>query len=154
MMQPGEEKTVAERIRKILKQKHTPLVNEMEKPADDITGRWDVIIKFYNSEAKHELLLDTQEGNWIQGIHLSGFSRQEIAGTIEGSKVRLQSTYTAPGDSIPFIFAGELTNDTISGTLYMGEYRTAEFTSIKKKIQKRQARISIPNYGRRNPNTW
>ncbi|MDY0099446.1 MAG: hypothetical protein RBR81_09605, partial [Bacteroidales bacterium] len=154
MMQPGEEKTVAERIRNILKQKHAPLVHDMENPSADITGRWDVNIKFFNSEAKHELLLDKQDGNWIQGIHLSGFSRQEIAGTIEGNKVKLQSAYIAPGDSIPFIFAGEMTNNAISGTLYMGEYRTAEFTATKKDIRKRQLRISIPNYGRRNPNSW
>lgn len=154
MMQPGEEKTVAERIRNILKQKHTPLIHDMEKPSADITGRWDVNIKFFNSEARHELLLDKQDGNWIQGIHLSGFSRQEIAGTIEGNKVKLQSAYIAPGDSIPFIFAGEMTNNAISGTLYMGEYRTAEFTATKKDIRKRQSRISIPNYGRRNPNSW
>lgn len=154
MMQPGEEKIVAERIHKILTQKHTPVPDDMGAPADDITGRRGVNIRFFNGEGRHEFFIEKQDGNWVQGVHLSGFSRQNIAGTIEGKQVKLQSTYSAPGDSIPFIFSGTIDDDIISGTLYMGEYRTAEFTAARTVQPGRQVRISIPNYGRRNPDAW
>ena len=154
MMQPGEEKTVADRIYNILSQKHKPLSFEMEKPAADITGRWNVNIRFSYGQGEHEFIIDKQDGNWVQGIHLTRFSKQEITGSVEGNQVKLQSRYSAPGDSIPFIFEGSLQNDAISGTLHMGEYRTAEFAASRRSIQPRQVKISVPNYGRRNPDSW
>jgi hypothetical protein len=52
-----------------------------------------------------------------------------MVGTIDGNQVKLRSTLRMPGDSVTFIFSGTLSGDTISGGIYMGEYRTANFTA-------------------------
>lgn len=154
MMQEGEEKVVAKRIHSILSKKRKPLNDEMKKPIDNIIGRWEVDILFLNGSGKHEFIIERQNGNWIHGIHLSGFSRQEINGTIEGDLVKLQSSYSSPGDTIPFIFSGILEDETITGKLFLGEYGTANFSAAKSVNKENKIKISEPNFGRRNPNAW
>ena len=50
--------------------------------------------------------------------------------------VKLRSVDRHPADSITFIFTGTLSGDTITGSIYMGEYRTAKFTAKRNGIQK------------------
>ena len=153
-MQPGNDKIVADRIYNILSQKHLPKSKEMAAPSINFVGHWDIDIQFFIGKGQHKIFIEKQEGNWVQGSHKGSFSLQGISGTIEGNQVKLMSTYTAPGDSIPFIFAGNIEDDTFSGTLYMGEYRTATFTAKRADYLPERRQISLPNYGRRNPNAW
>lgn len=47
MMQPGDEKIVADRIYKILAQKRDKKSVVIEPPAADLTGNWDVSVEYY-----------------------------------------------------------------------------------------------------------
>ncbi|HNW56183.1 MAG TPA: PLP-dependent transferase [Bacteroidales bacterium] len=154
MMQPGDDKIVAERIYEILTRKHPKKSSAMEAPAANIVGHWDVSVGYYTGKGDHKLFIEKQDGNWIQGMYKSSFSMQEIAGTIEGNQIKLLSNYNAPGDSIPFTFAGTLAGEEISGTLYMGEYHSAKFTAKRSEYKRKPDQVSVPNYGRRNGNAW
>ena len=137
-MQPGNDKIVADRIYNLLSQKRSPKSISMTAPAATINGRWDADIEFFSSKSQHTLFIE-QDGNWIQGAHKGDFSTRELVGTIEGNIVKLRSVDRHIADSITFIFSGTLSNDTISGQIYMGEYRTAKFTArrgIKKGLRK------------------
>jgi D-glucosaminate-6-phosphate ammonia-lyase len=127
-MQPGEEKTVAQRLSEVLNRKRPARSTSMQAPAGTITGRWDADIEFFSSKSKHVLNID-QDGNWIRGTHKGDFDVRDMVGTIDGNQVKLRSTLRMPGDSVTFIFSGTLSGDTISGGIYMGEYRTANFTA-------------------------
>ncbi|HUX95964.1 MAG TPA: hypothetical protein VMV47_09555 [Bacteroidales bacterium] len=155
MMQPGDEKVVADRIYKILSQKHEKKSEVSEPPAANLTGNWDVSVEYYSGKGEHKLFLENQDGNDIKGTHKSTFSMLDIAGKIDGKKVRLQSNYRENAESIPFTFNGIIDGDTFSGVLYLGEYRSANF--IAKRTEHRQRpvnNITVPSYGGKKSDSW
>jgi uncharacterized pyridoxal phosphate-dependent enzyme len=142
MMQPGDDKVVAERLHGLLSQKRSPKPAPAA-PAGNISGRWDVNVEFFSSKSQHTLTLE-QNGNQVQGTHKGEFSVQDIFGTIEGDQIKLRSSTRMPGDSLSFIFAGSLSGDTISGPIYMGEYLNAKFTAKRHSYPANRGTITIP----------
>ena len=143
-MQPGNEKVVADRVYNILSQKREPKSTSMTAPAAMINGRWDVNIEFFSSTSRHTFFIE-QDGNWIQGSHKGDFSTRELTGTIEGDMVKLRSVDRPIADNITFIFSGTLSNDTISGQIHLGEYRTASFTAKRSKNKSPRKKIMVPS---------
>ncbi|HYM10888.1 MAG TPA: hypothetical protein VEU62_09145, partial [Bryobacterales bacterium] len=143
-MQPGEDKVVADRLHGILAQNRSPKP-EMAAPSGNISGRWDVSIEFFSSKSHHTLFIE-QDGNHIKGSHKGDFSVREVSGTIEGDQVKLHSMTAerGTGDSVPFIFAGAVSGDTISGPIYMGEYLNAKFTAKRHAYAAARGTILIP----------
>jgi seryl-tRNA(Sec) selenium transferase len=142
MMQPGDDKVVAERLFEVLSRKRSPKAAPAA-PAGNISGRWDVEVAFFSSKSTHTLTLE-QDGNQLRGSHKGDFSTREIFGTIEGDQVKLQSTEYRPGDAITFTFAGSLAGETISGPVYLGEYLKANFTAKRHPYSERHGNILIP----------
>jgi L-seryl-tRNA(Ser) seleniumtransferase len=142
-MQPGNDKTVADRIYAVLSQKHTPKPTTLEPPSANVSGRWDTDIEFFSSTSKHTLFME-QDGNWIQGSHKGEFTVRDMRGSIEGKTIKLRSVDRRPGDSITFLFSGTLSGETISGSIYMGEYRTAKFTAKRNTNKSPHEKIVIP----------
>ena len=64
--------------------------------------------------------------------------------------VYLEQVYTFssvdrhPADAITFIFNGTLAGDSITGSIYMGEYRTAKFTAKRNTSKSPHDKIVIP----------
>jgi seryl-tRNA(Sec) selenium transferase len=127
MMQPGEDKIVAERIYELLSRKRSPKPS-MKPPVTNLSGRWDAMIEFFSSKSEHVLFIE-QNGNQIQGTHRGDFSTRDMYGVIDGDQLTLRSSDRIPGDNIPYIFSGTVSGDTISGPIRMGEYLTAKFTA-------------------------
>jgi seryl-tRNA(Sec) selenium transferase len=142
MMQPGDDKIVAERLFEVLSRKRNPKPPPAV-PAADLSGRWDVEVAFFSSKSQHTLTLE-QNGNRLQGSHKGDFSVRDVFGTIEGDQIKLQSTDSKPGDSITFTFSGSVSGDTFSGPVYMGEYLNAKFTAKRHAYQERRGTILIP----------
>ena len=143
MMQPGDDKVVAERIYAVLSAKRSPRSTAMPAPSANVTGRWDVDIEFFSSRSRHTLLIE-QVGNWIQGSHQGDFTARDLAGMIEGNEVTLRSVERRPGSSVTFIFSGTVSGDTISGPIHMGEYLNAKFTAKKHSYPTEHTRIVVP----------
>ena len=155
MMQPGDEKIVADRLYKILSQKHEKKNEVIEAPAANLTGNWDVSVEFYSGKGEHKLFLEKQEGSDIKGTHKSTFSMLEIAGKINGKKVRLQSNYRENAESIPYTFDGIIEGDIFSGILYLGEYRSANFIAKRTEYRQRSVNnITVPSYGGKKSDSW
>ncbi len=142
-MQPGNDKVVAARIFEVLSRKNDPKPSTMAKPAANISGRWDADIAFFSSTSKHFLYIE-QDGNWLTGSHKGEFTVREMRGTIEGNTVKLRSVDRHPADSITFIFSGELSGDVVTGSIYMGEYRTANFVAKHNKTKSPHQKIVVP----------
>lgn len=128
MMQPGDDKIVAERIHAVLSATRQPRAATMPAASTDLSGRWDVDIEFFSSRSRHTLFLE-QDGNWLQGSHQGEFTARDVAGLIEGNEVRLRSIERRPGSAVTFIFSGTVSGDTISGPIHMGEYLNATYTA-------------------------
>ena len=98
-------------------------------PVANLSGRWEVEIKYTASNTTHTLVLQ-QNGNRLEGIHQGNFITRDVAGTISGDTVSLASSVTERhGDSLNYRFSGKVSGDTISGALSLGEYRSATWTA-------------------------
>lgn len=142
-MQPGNDKVVAARILEVLSRKRDPKPTTLAVPAGNIGGRWDADVEFFSSTSKHTLFIE-QDGNWIQGSHKGEFTVRDMRGTIEGDVVKLRSVDRRPGDSITFTFTGTLSGNIITGSIYMGEYRTAKFVAKRDTIPSPHEKIVVP----------
>ena len=143
MMQPGDDKVVADRLHAVLSRQRAPKSTTTAAPATNISGRWDVEIEFFSSKGQHTLFIE-QDGSWLQGSHEGEFSVRDVAGTIEGDQVKLRSIERRPGAAVTFIFAGTLAGDTISGPIYMGEYLNAKFTAKRHAYSTTRTPIRVP----------
>ena len=110
----------------------------------DLSGHWDLTIDYFTSSSHHRLYLQ-QTGNWITGSHQSDFSEQPIVGTVEGDQVKLRSEVQQPGDRIPFLFAGQATDGSIAGSIFLGEYLTASFRATRTTYQSLEKPFTIPS---------
>jgi len=142
-MQPGDEQVVAERIARVLAQARGAQPAELAPAEVDISGHWELSVEYWSSTSQHRLYLQ-QEGNWITGIHQSQFSSQEIAGTVEGDRVKLRSQVRQPGDRIPFLFSGRASDEGLSGSIHLGEYLTAQFTARRAVYRELRKPFAIP----------
>jgi D-glucosaminate-6-phosphate ammonia-lyase len=143
MMQPGDDKVVADRIYNVLSAKRGARSTAMSAPAANVSGRWDVEIEFFSSRSRHTLFIE-QDGNWIQGSHHGDFTVRDMVGMIEGNEVKLRSVERRPGASVTFIFSGTVSGDTMSGPIHMGEYLNAKFTAEKHAYPTEHTRIVVP----------
>jgi seryl-tRNA(Sec) selenium transferase len=141
-MQPGNDKVVADRIAELLSKPGTKQ-KEMASPVVNLSGRWDVDIKFYSSRSKHTFFIE-QEGNWIKGSHKGDFSMRDMVGILDGDQVKLSSADTLVADHIPFIFYGTASDEKISGEVFMGEYIRAGFTASRHQQQPVRKPIRVP----------
>ncbi len=130
MMAAGEEKIVAGRITELLSAKHTVKTEESTAaPVADVSGRWDVDIRYAASTTRHGMHL-RQSGNRLEGVHEGNFLTRDISGHISGDAVSLASSVTERhGDSLSYRFTGTVTGESMSGSLDLGEYRTATWTA-------------------------
>lgn len=142
-MQPGNEKVVADRIYNILTQKRQPRSEELAPPSASINGHWDVTVEFLSSTGQHSLYLE-QDGNWIQGTHHSDFSAQEIMGIVEGDQIKMRSNVRIPGSGVTYLFSGTATDNSMSGSIYLGEYLTAKFTAKRAEYRTERRKFAIP----------
>jgi D-glucosaminate-6-phosphate ammonia-lyase len=143
MMQPGDDKVVADRIHGVLTATRPPRVTEMRAPSATVAGRWDVDIAFSSSQSRHSLMVE-QDGNWLQGAHQGDFSVRDLTGMVEGSDVVIRSVERRPGSSVTFTFSGTVSGDTMSGQIHMGEYLTATFKATRHKYPAQRTRITVP----------
>ncbi|HVP48184.1 MAG TPA: aminotransferase class V-fold PLP-dependent enzyme [Bryobacteraceae bacterium] len=144
MMQPGDDKIVADRIHEVLSIKRSPRP-EPAAPETNLSGRWDVNVEFFSSKSQHVLFLQ-QDGGRVNGSHKSDFSVRDVQGTIEGGQIKLRSNTgeRGSGDSTPYIFAGTVSGDAFGGTLYMGEYLNAKFTATRRPYAAGSSPIVLP----------
>jgi hypothetical protein len=142
-MQAGHEQIVAARIYQILTETRHPQPAQLAAAEVDISGHWDLTVEYFSSTSHQHLYLQ-QEGNWIAGVHQSDFSRQEIVGTVEGNQAKLRSQIRQPGDSIMFLFSGQVEGDIISGSIFLGEYLKAQFIAKRTAYQQPRQGFMIP----------
>ena len=143
MMQPGDDKIVAERIFSVLSVKRGPRSTDMPAPSANVSGRWDVDIEFFSSKSRHTLF--TRTGRQLDpGLAPGDFTVRDMVGMIEGNEVKLRSVERRPGSSVTFIFSGTISGDTISGPIHMGEYLNAKFTAKKHSYPAERTRIVVP----------
>lgn len=125
MLQPGEEKTIADALVRILTDPPAPPAPP-RPPSVDATGAWTLDIEYLaGSSSAHRLEL-TQDGAEITGTHTGEYVSRKATGSVDGKSVTVRSTLSeSSGDALDFTFTGTLKGDSMSGELNMGEYLKA-----------------------------
>jgi uncharacterized pyridoxal phosphate-dependent enzyme len=132
MMQPGEDKIVADRIHAVLSAApKTKLVKDTKPPAADLSGQWDVHIDFAAASSTHALFL-RQDGGRIEGTHQGDYIPRDVAGAISGDSVEMTSRVGEQhGAALAFKFSGKVSGDSMAGNLDMDEYLKAKWTATR-----------------------
>jgi uncharacterized pyridoxal phosphate-dependent enzyme len=130
---PGDEKIVAERVYEVLSTRRTlKPVEPLSPPATDVSGPWTIDIQFAADRSAHTLDF-LQQGHRLTGTHRGDFTARELVGTIDGNTVKFD---TSPaefhGDNLEFSFSGNVTGDSMSGSIDMGEYLSATWTARRR----------------------
>jgi uncharacterized pyridoxal phosphate-dependent enzyme len=129
-LEAGEERLIADRV-------HAVLSNPPRRPgrteaaASDVSGQWDVELKFVGGSAKHAFMLE-QKGNTLVGTHAGTFATRELNGTLHAQDIVLRSSYTEQGVRLNFTFTGTVASDTMGGSISLGEYGTAEWKATRR----------------------
>ena len=124
MMDAGEEKIIADRLVKILR--NPPDRTKVSKPpAADLSGRWDVHLDFLNATGNHTFTLEQNAGH-IQGTHHGEYIARDLVGSISGNDVLIRSAYQK-GVRLSYEFRGILRGHAISGDVMLGEYGAARW---------------------------
>ncbi|HXJ43997.1 MAG TPA: PLP-dependent transferase [Bryobacteraceae bacterium] len=130
MMQPGDEKIAAEAIHRILANPPkftTPTI----APADaDISGTWNVDLKFLSGAAKHHLTIQ-QAGAKLAGNHQGETIGGTLNGSVEGKQVSFRSNHKIQGTSLSYNFTGTVDGNTMRGTVSLAEYGKADFVATR-----------------------
>ncbi|MDF9797251.1 D-glucosaminate-6-phosphate ammonia-lyase [Catalinimonas alkaloidigena] len=142
-MKDEDVEVVANRIYGVLSQKRGPRKTDLAAAKADVSGHWEVEVNYFTSISNHALFLE-QDGNWIQGTHKADFSMQDIVGMVENDVVKLSSRQRTSGDAISFLFSGKVEGDMFKGSIYLGEYLTAEFSAKRAKYDQERRPVVIP----------
>jgi len=128
MMQPGEARIVADRLRGVLASP-PPRTEDRRVPGRaNLAGAWDLELQFKLGREKHSLFLE-QNGEDLAGLHLGETLRGKVTGTTEGEIVSLRSSQPIEGTQLSFSFRGKVSGDSMEGTVDLGEYGQATWSA-------------------------
>ncbi|MBS1824666.1 MAG: aminotransferase class V-fold PLP-dependent enzyme [Acidobacteria bacterium] len=131
-MRPEQAPLVAKRLAEVFRNAPKgPLPPGGASGSADLTGTWDVDLKFTRGSAKHSLTFDAPKGKpgLVRGLHVGQSARNRFKGTVKGSQVTVQSQLLLEGMHITYKFTGNVQGDMMSGELSLGEFGKGSFTA-------------------------
>lgn len=128
-LRPGDEKIIADRVASILS-KPPKIEKKSAAAAFDLSGQWDLKMKFSASTVDQTLIIE-QKGNAFIGTHFASIGSRDLDGSIHGKDVLIRSSYTKDGVRINFTFNGITDGKTMQGKVSLSEYGDAEWSAIR-----------------------
>jgi len=119
----GDDKMIADRIFEILS-KPKPTSKPSGPAGSDISGQWEVEVKFYAATVNQTLMIEQKDTN-LKGTHVGAAGPRDLVGTVHGLDVLIRSTYGVDGARVHSFFTGKVAGDTMEGALSIGEYGDA-----------------------------
>jgi L-seryl-tRNA(Ser) seleniumtransferase len=133
MMSPGEDHLVADALHAVLSDPPRRDPAPPEVPVTDLTGEWEVDIRYAAGRSTHTLFL-RQKKQALDGSHRGDFVERGLEGHVDGADVEIRSRHTEDedGNALFYTFTGTVGGDTMSGELDMGEYLGARWTARRR----------------------
>jgi len=128
MMNPGDDKVVAERLYAVLSRPPQSPPLERPAPSVNLTGQWQARLEFVLGSAAHTFIFEQQDADLV-GTHRGETLAGDLRGGIEGNQVRFRSSHRYEGARIGYEFIGTVDGDRIEGTVGLEEYGQARFTA-------------------------
>lgn len=130
MMEEGEDRIVADRLRELLTAGHEPsaAADESAQPeASDVSGDWIIDVQYTLGSSRHSMILE-QAGSELEGTYRSRYSRGEVSGRIHGREVAFQTLLGYQSNTTEYAYTGTYDGKGVmSGTVRLGEFGDAEW---------------------------
>jgi seryl-tRNA(Sec) selenium transferase len=130
MMDPGEERIVADAIYAAMFSAGAKSVTLGENVPVAVAGSWVVTLQYLRGEGVQQFTI-TQNGDTLSGRHKGEIYAGRLHGNVDGSGVEIRSRMDVPGNGISWIFTGTVDGNRMSGAVDMGEYGPATFTAVR-----------------------
>jgi L-seryl-tRNA(Ser) seleniumtransferase len=128
-LEAGEEELIADRVFAVLSD--PPILKKpVGIPSVDISGQWDLEMKFSASIVNQTLIFE-QKDNELTGSHIADIGPRDLKGTIYGDNILVYSSYTLEGVRVNIAFTGTVTDAVLKGKASLGEYGQAEWKAIR-----------------------
>jgi hypothetical protein len=125
----GEEEIIAERVFEVLS--NPPVKDKkIEAPLFNISGQWDLEMKFSASKVNQTLIFEQSE-NDLSGTHIGAIGSRDLTGSVSGNKILMYSSYTLDGVRVNTEFKGTVGDNSMEGVASLGEYGTAEWKASR-----------------------
>jgi len=128
MMMPGDAKIAAERIHAVLSKPPSIERKATAAPAVEISGQWDVEVQYSLGKASHRVMFEQKAASLV-GSHHGEFLDSDLRGSVSGNEVWFTSSHRYEGTRIGYEFQGQVSGDTMTGKVGLGEYGEATFTA-------------------------
>ncbi len=134
MMQPGEAKIAAAKLREALATPAAPgsrrAVQAQARSAGDLSGRWNLEVRYLRGTETHAVLLDQKEGR-LSGTHYGETLSGPVTGWVEGGELEFRSAQPYEGTTLEFVFRGKADDGTLGGEVDLGEYGKAAWKATR-----------------------
>ena len=130
MMDPGEERIVADAIYAAMFAAGTKTVTLGENVPVAVTGTWVVTVQYLRGEGVQHFTI-TQDGDVLSGHHKGEIYEGGLHGDVDGNDVEIRSRMDVPGNGISWTFVGTVAGNRMSGKVDMGEYGPASFVAVR-----------------------
>ncbi len=87
----------------------------------DLSGDWQVELKFISGQARHKMHL-VQDGQGLSGRYDSTYGEHEVRGRVQDGVVEIQVEILYQGVGTTYSFQGRLEGDVVQGKVGLGEY--------------------------------
>lgn len=128
MMNPGDEKIVAERLYAVLARPPKIEPPARPEPSVNVSGQWQARLEFVLGSAAHSFVFE-QQGADLVGSHRGERLAGDLRGAVEGNEVRFRSSHRYEGTRIGYDFTGTVSGDHIEGVVGLEEYGQARWTA-------------------------
>ena len=116
---PGEAAQVGEAIANALIAAHNLHPAAEPTAASDLSGDWDVRVRFLHGERKHRLKLQ-QQGSQLSGSQQSEQFESNVIGKLAAQHVRMEFETRHEGSAIAYRFEGTVSNGRMQGEVFLG----------------------------------
>jgi D-glucosaminate-6-phosphate ammonia-lyase len=116
---PGEAAQVGEAIANALIAAHNLHPAAEPTAASDLSGNWDVRVRFLHGERKHRLSLK-QQGSQLSGSQQSEQFESNVIGKLAAQQVRMEFETRHEGSALAYRFEGTVSNGRMQGEVFLG----------------------------------
>jgi len=131
MMMPGDHEIAGRKLYELLsKPPAMASCPAPQSPSVDISGAWELRLVYVSGAARHHLEFE-QKGAQLAGIHRGEVLSGDLSGVVDGNKVRFHSSHHIQGTNLQYSFEGTVDGSTMSGTVGLAEYGSAQWTATR-----------------------
>lgn len=97
----------------------------------DLTGAWILQVETSGGSGSPTFTFK-QTGEKLEGTYEGAFGKANVTGKVDGNKATWSFTADAQGTQLTITYSGTVENDTMKGTVSLGEIGEGTFTGKRK----------------------